>query len=117
EKGAIRAADHEDINLLTLLPAATATGLQVKDVNNHWHEVESDPGTLVINVGDTLQECTDFYYKSTTHRVVNPQGDGAKKSRYSMPLFLHARGDVKLSSRYPTVETYWRERMRELGVQ
>ncbi|MDX2164667.1 MAG: 2-oxoglutarate and iron-dependent oxygenase domain-containing protein, partial [Gammaproteobacteria bacterium] len=47
EKGAIRAADHEDINLLTLLPAATATGLQVKDVNNHWHEVESDPGTLV----------------------------------------------------------------------
>lgn len=115
EEGAERAAAHEDINLITLLPAATAMGLQVKDKQGNWHEVESDPGTIVVNVGDSLQECTQHYYQSTTHRVLNPTGEAAKKSRFSMPLFLHARQEVKLSERY-TAGSYWLERMRELGV-
>lgn len=115
EPGAVRAAAHEDIDLLTLLPAATATGLQVKDATGVWHDVSSDPGTIVVNAGDMLQMCSDGYYKSTTHRVVNPQGEAAKKPRLSMPLFMHPRGDVKLSVEH-TASTYLWQRLEEIGV-
>ena len=115
EPGAVRGAAHEDINLLTLLPAATAPGLEVKDVHGNWHAVPCDPGSIVVNVGDMLQMCTEYYYKSTTHRVVNPSGDEQFNSRYSMPLFLHAREDVRLSEKY-TAKDYLTERLREIGV-
>ena len=115
EPGALRAAPHEDINLITLLPAATAKGLQVKDSQGNWLEVPCDPGWIIVNVGDMLQECTQHYYPSTTHRVVNPTGEDAKKPRLSMPLFLHPRDDVRLSARH-TAKSYRWERYRELGL-
>ena len=46
--GAVRAAAHEDINLITLLPAATAKGLQVKTKQNQWIDVPCDSGWLII---------------------------------------------------------------------
>jgi isopenicillin N synthase-like dioxygenase len=70
--GAERAAAHEDINLITLLPAATHPGLEVKDAHNNWHAVACDPGQICVNVGDMLQLCTQYYYRSTTHIVTNP---------------------------------------------
>lgn len=110
---AVRAAAHEDINLLTILPAATEPGLQVKGKDNAWHDVPCDFGYLIVNIGDMLQEASGHYYPSTSHRVLNPKGEGAKKSRISLPLFLHPRREVVLSERY-TVETYFNERMEEL---
>ncbi len=115
EPGAERAAAHEDINILTLLPAATAPGLEVMDVKGNWHAVACDPGNIVVNVGDTLQEATEQYFKSTTHRVVNPDQAEEHTSRYSMPMFLHARPEVNISERY-TAESYLHERLRELGI-
>lgn len=114
--GAIRAAAHEDINLITLLPAATTSGLQVKDTSGQWHDVPCDYGSLVINVGDMLQMCSQHYYPSTTHQVVNPAGEAAKTSRFSMPLFVHPRSDVRLSEGY-TAQQYLDERLRELGLK
>lgn len=116
EEGAIRAAAHEDINLITLLPASTASGLQVKDANGNWHEVSCDPGTIVVNTGDMLQMCSEGFYRSTSHRVMNPVGAAAKKSRLSMPLFLHPRSEVRLSATHTALE-YLNERLRELGVK
>ncbi|HTM63773.1 MAG TPA: 2OG-Fe(II) oxygenase family protein [Gammaproteobacteria bacterium] len=115
EPGAVRGAAHEDINLITLLPAATAPGLEVKDIHGDWHSVECDSGSIVVNVGDMLQECTQYYYKSTTHRVINPVDENQFRSRYSMPLFLHARCDVRLSDKY-TAKEYLDERLREIGI-
>jgi isopenicillin N synthase-like dioxygenase len=115
EMNAIRAAAHEDINLITLLVAATTPGLQVKDVHGNWHEVKCDPGTIVVNVGDMLQMCTEGYYPSTTHRVINPEGEDARQARLSMPLFLHPRDEVPLSASY-TAQSYLHERLRELGL-
>lgn len=115
QQDAIRAAAHEDINLITLLPAATEPGLQVKDRHGNWHNVNTDPQTLVVNIGDMLQEATDGYYISTTHRVINPEGATANKSRLSMPMFVHAKADVILSERY-TAKEYLDERLRELGL-
>ena len=114
EPGAERAAAHEDINLLTILPAATEPGLQIKGQDGGWHDVPCDFGLLIVNIGDMLQEASGHYYPSTTHRVLNPVGAAALKSRISLPLFLHPRRDIKLSDRY-TVGSYFEERMRELS--
>jgi isopenicillin N synthase-like dioxygenase len=114
EEGAVRAAAHEDIDLLTILPAATTPGLQVQDKRGNWHVVACDYGSLVFNAGDMLQMATKEYYKSTTHRVINPIGKEALISRYSLPLFFHARREVRISETH-TAESYLSERLRELG--
>lgn len=114
-EGAVRAAAHEDINLITLLPAATAEGLQVKDADGNWLDVPINPGWIIVNVGDMLQECSGHYYPSTSHRVLNPTGEAAKQSRLSMPLFLHPRDEVVLSKRH-TAGSYRIERYKELGL-
>jgi len=115
EPGAIRAAAHEDINLLTVLPAANEPGLQVKDKDGSWLDVPSDFGNLIINIGDMLQEASAGYFPSTTHRVINPEGQDQSRSRISLPLFLHPEPEVVLSERY-TAGSYLNERLKELGV-
>lgn len=115
QPGAVRAAAHEDINLLTVLPAANEPGLEVRGGDGTWHAVPCDPGQLVINVGDMLQEASQGYFPSTTHRVTNPRGEARLHSRLSLPLFLHPRPEVVLSERH-TADTYLKERLRELGV-
>ncbi|MDD7804572.1 MAG: 2OG-Fe(II) oxygenase family protein [Endozoicomonas sp. (ex Botrylloides leachii)] len=116
EPGAIRASAHEDINLLTVLPAANEPGLQVKLKNGEWLDVPCEFGTLIINTGDMLQEASGHYFPSTTHRVINPDGGKIERSRMSLPLFLHPRKEVVLSERY-TTGSYLDERLRELGVK
>lgn len=111
--GALRAAAHGDINLLTILPAATEPGLQVLGQDQQWHDVPCDFGLLIVNIGDMLAEASQQYYPSTVHRVLNPTGLNRLKPRISMPLFLHPRREVRLSDRY-TVGSYFEERMREL---
>ncbi|MFA0440271.1 2OG-Fe(II) oxygenase [Vibrio sp. 10N.286.49.C2] len=115
EPGAIRAAAHEDINLLTILPAANEPGLQVQTQEGDWLDVPCDFGNLIINIGDMLQEASDGYFPSTTHRVINPTGEKQQHSRISLPLFLHPKPEVVLSERY-TADSYLMERLRELGV-
>ncbi|WP_100644499.1 isopenicillin N synthase family dioxygenase [Alteromonas facilis] len=115
EPDAIRAAAHEDINLLTILPAANEPGLQVKGKDGNWIDVPCDFGNLIVNIGDMLQEASGGYFPSTTHRVINPEGSDQTRSRISLPLFLHPRPDVVLSERH-TADSYLKERLRELGV-
>jgi isopenicillin N synthase-like dioxygenase len=113
EPGAVRAAAHGDINLLTILPAASEPGLQVLGKDQQWHDVPCDFGLLIVNIGDMLQEASGGFYPSTVHRVLNPVGEARFKSRLSLPLFLHPRREVRLSERY-TVGSYFDERMKEL---
>lgn len=115
EEGAIRAHAHGDINFITLLPAATAPGLEVQDLQGHWHTVSCDPGEIAVNVADMLEVVTNGFYKSTLHRVVNPVGEDAQKPRYSMPFFLHAHDDVMLTPDLSRKD-YFDQRMREIGL-
>ena len=115
EPNAIRAAAHEDINLITILPAANEPGLQVLTKQNEWVDVPCEFETLVINTGDMLQEASKGYFPSTTHRVINPEGADQSRSRISLPLFLHPRPEVVLSDRY-TAREYLVERLNELGT-
>ncbi|MEM1053550.1 MAG: 2-oxoglutarate and iron-dependent oxygenase domain-containing protein [Pseudomonadota bacterium] len=95
-EGAIRAAAHGDINTITLLLGAEEAGLELLTKAGDWHPVYAEEGSLVINVGDMLERLTAGTLRSTTHRVVNPKGAGAQRSRYSMPFFLHFRPDYMI---------------------
>jgi len=129
-KNAIRAEQHEDINLITLLVGASADGLQILTKQNEWVGVTSLPEQIVVNVGDMLQRLTNNKLRSTTHRVVNPSRDLWHTSRFSMPFFLHPRSEMSLASLescvdknhpkvYPDVTAgeYLDERLREIGLK
>lgn len=93
---AVRAAEHEDINLITLLMGASAEGLQVLNKKGEWIAITALPNQLVVNVGDMLQRLTNNRLKSTTHRVVNPPREKWGTSRFSIPFFLHPRSEMRL---------------------
>jgi isopenicillin N synthase-like dioxygenase len=97
-EGAIRAAAHEDINTITLLLGAEEAGLELLTKTGEWLPIRAAAGALVINVGDMLDRQTNGRLRSTTHRVVNPRGDAALRSRYSMPFFLHFRPDFLIEA-------------------
>ena len=113
--GEIRAAEHTDINLITLLISGSQPGLQVKNKNQEWVNIKSKKGQLVINTGDMLRECSNNYFPSTIHRVINPKTNN-NVSRFSIPLFLHPRRDVILSNRY-TAQSYLSKRLKEIGLK
>ena len=94
----VRAGQHEDINLITLLMGASAEGLEVLNKQGQWVGITAIPGALVVNVGDMLQRLTNGYLKSTTHRVVNPPKEKWASPRYSIPFFLHPVGKMPLNA-------------------
>jgi isopenicillin N synthase-like dioxygenase len=129
EEGAVRAGEHEDINLITLLVGASADGLQVLNMNNEWVSVTEIQDHIVVNVGDMLQRLTNNKLKSTTHRVINPPKKLLGTSRYSVPFFLHPRSDMGLDCLESCIDEenpkayeditagdYLMERLREIGL-
>ena len=94
---AIRAEQHEDINLITLLVGASAGGLQVLNMENEWMDIMPEEDEIVINVGDMLQRLTNNHLKSTTHRVVNPSREMWHLPRLAIPFFLHPRSTMDLT--------------------
>lgn len=122
--GAVRAAAHEDINLITVLPAGSARGLQVQsNQSGEWFEVPLVPGSIVINVGDMMQEMSDHAYISTTHRVIKMEDESAVNpddfgsgDRMSTPCFIHLKGKCPMSAKYGSADHYLKERLVTLGV-
>lgn len=129
-KSAIRAEQHEDINLITLLVGASAGGLEILTKQNDWVPVTSLEDQIVVNVGDMLQRLTNNKLKSTTHRVVNPPRELWHTSRFSIPFFLHPKSEMDLSAlkecvdeNHPkvfpdiTAGEYLDERLKEIGLK
>ncbi len=129
-KSAIRAEQHEDINLITLLIGASADGLEILTKQQEWIPVTSVPEQIVVNVGDMLQRLTNNKLRSTTHRVVNPKREVWHTSRFSIPFFLHPKSSMSLrclesciSNEHPkvyedaTAGEYLDERLREIGLK
>jgi isopenicillin N synthase-like dioxygenase len=121
----LRAAAHEDINLITLLPTATASGLELLH-EGQWMAIEAPPGSLIVDSGDMLQWRTNGRLKSTTHRVVNP--DNSRDQRFSMPFFVHPHPSMDLTplascvvdgnAKFPPIAagTYLQQRLTEIGL-
>lgn len=129
-EGAVRAAAHGDINLITLLMGASAEGLEVLRMDGTWIPITAFPDQIVVNVGDMLDRLTNHKLKSTIHRVVNPPREKMGTSRYSIPFFMHPRSEMDLScleacvsSEYPkiyvnmTAGEFLNERLIELGLK
>jgi isopenicillin N synthase-like dioxygenase len=128
--GSVRAAAHEDINLITLLVGSAQAGLEILNRHGQWVPVTTIEGTIVCNIGDMLQRLCNHVYPSTTHRVVNPPSELATQSRYSMPFFLHANPDFVIKTlpgtatdnnpdRYPeaiTANEFLQQRLREINL-
>ncbi|MDB5494276.1 MAG: oxidoreductase iron/ascorbate family [Phenylobacterium sp.] len=126
----IRAAAHEDINVITLLLGAEEAGLEVREKDGTWLPINPPPGSLVCNIGDMLQRLTNDKLPSTTHRVVNPAPERRGFPRYSTPFFLHFNSDYLIRTlpncvdaqhpdRYPqpiTADEYLQERLREIKL-
>ncbi len=126
--GSLRAAPHEDINLITLLCEATAPGLEILTSTGQWLPIQASPDQIVVDTGDMLQNLTNGLFKSTTHRVVNPLRGNQR--RLSMPFFVHPRPEVDLSprpvfiertggkARFPdiTAAQYLEQRLEEISV-
>lgn len=115
EPGAVRAAAHGDINLITVLVAGSAPGLEAQDTAGNWHAVPCDPGMIAINCGDMLEMASGGYFPSTIHRVVNPEKTQTG-ARFSMPMFLHPRPEVVLKPG-TTADDFLQERLREIGLK
>ncbi len=129
-QSALRAEQHEDINLITLLVGASAEGLEILTKKGDWVPVTALPGQIVVNVGDMLQRLTNNKLMSTTHRVVNPPRDLWHTSRFSIPFFLHPKSAMSLAclescidAEHPkayedaTAGEYLDERLREIGLK
>lgn len=96
-KGAVRAAAHGDINLITLLMGAQGSGLQVQNHQGEWIDAIAEADELMINIGDMLSRLTNNKLKSTVHRVVNPPRALWQTSRYSIPFFMHPISQMPLN--------------------
>ncbi len=127
---AVRAAEHGDINLITLLMGASADGLQVLRRDGKWIPITALPEQLVVNVGDMLERLTNKKLKSTIHRVVNPPRDQMNKPRYSIPFFMHPRSEMSLAALAGCVDAdhpkqweditagnFLNQRLREIGLK
>lgn len=127
---AVRAAEHGDINLITLLMGASADGLQVKRRDGEWIPITALPDQIVVNVGDMMDRLTNHTLKSTIHRVVNPPKEKMGTSRFSIPFFMHPISEMDLTcldscvsdenpKRYDdmTAGEFLDERLRELGLK
>ncbi|MEO0868050.1 MAG: 2-oxoglutarate and iron-dependent oxygenase domain-containing protein [Cyanobacteria bacterium J06642_11] len=123
----LRAAPHEDINLITLLCESTGPGLELWH-NGDWLAVESLPGQIIVDTGDMLQAFTNGLFRSTTHRVVNH--DIGRTRRFSLPFFMHPRAVFDLTPQssciqrtggqalFPgqTAGDYLHQRLQEIGL-
>jgi isopenicillin N synthase-like dioxygenase len=127
---AVRAAEHGDINLITLLMGASADGLQVLRRDGKWIPITALPEQLVVNVGDMLERLTNKKLKSTIHRVVNPPRHLMNTPRYSIPFFMHPRSEMDLTAlpscvdaQHPklwddiTAGEFLNQRLREIGLK
>lgn len=77
-------APHTDYGFLTILAQDEVGGLQVRNVNGNWIDAPHQPGSFVMNVGDTLHRWSNGQFISTPHRVINRAG----RARYSCPFFF-----------------------------
>ncbi|GLS25691.1 isopenicillin N synthase family dioxygenase [Marinibactrum halimedae] len=94
--GAMRAAPHADINLITLLIGASSEGLELLDKNGEWLPINNAPDEIVVDTGDMMARLTNEQLPSTVHRVVNPKD--LSQARYSMPFFVHPHNSASLVS-------------------
>jgi isopenicillin N synthase-like dioxygenase len=83
--GDVALGHHTDPGVITLLLQDDAGGLQTHSHASGWIDVPPRPGTIVVNLADSLQVWTNDQYRASVHRVV-PM---TERERYSIPYFYN----------------------------
>ena len=86
DEGFMWAAEHGDINLITMLPRATAPGLQVR-TEAGWVDAVPPEGSAIINTGMMLEHLSNGVIGAGIHRVAAEPGQTG--DRYSVVQFAH----------------------------
>jgi isopenicillin N synthase-like dioxygenase len=87
---------HRDAGVLTLLLAEPGSrGLQVKDRDGRFIDVDPVPGAFIVNIGEMLEIASGGYLRATEHRVQVGPGEGAAE-RISVPYFFNPRLDAAI---------------------
>ncbi len=86
--GQVRAGAHTDFGSLTILSTGDDPGgLQVRDHDGTWRDVQAAPDVFVVNIGDLMAQWTNDRWVSTLHRVANPPRERAHLPRQSIAFF------------------------------
>ncbi len=93
----VRAGEHSDYGSITLLFQDDIGGLEVQTASGEWIAAPAIPGTVIVNTGDLMQRWTNHIFCSTKHRVMIPNDDRIKQSRYSVAFFCHPNDDTEIA--------------------
>jgi isopenicillin N synthase-like dioxygenase len=128
ETAPMRAAPHEDINLITLLCDTREPGLEILGRDGAWLPVASQPGEVIADAGDMLARISNGRIPAATHRVV-ADAASAERDRYAFPFFAHPRPECDLAvldaflsageaPRWPPIDAgqFLETRLREIGL-
>lgn len=95
--GQLRAGEHTDLNMLTLVAGTTDVGgIEVRRRDGAWVPVPYAPDLISVNIGDVLMRWTNDRWISTPHRVANAP-PGAAVRRQSIAFFFQADYDAELA--------------------
>ena len=94
----IRASEHSDFGVFTILMQDENGGLQVRrsedfERSSVWEDVEPLKNHFVVNIGDLMMRWTNDRWKSTVHRVVVKKKT-LHKTRQSVAFFFNANADA-----------------------
>ncbi|XP_046566875.1 2-oxoglutarate-dependent dioxygenase 33-like [Haliotis rubra] len=92
-------SEHSDSGFVTLLSTFHYRGLQIRNQNDKWVDVEPRPNSLVMNIGDILSKTSNGRFKATRHRVVETSMD-----RFSVPFFFEPRYGAEIGGMIPFVQ-------------
>ncbi|XPT01544.1 hypothetical protein M3J09_010676 [Ascochyta lentis] len=88
---------HTDFGSLTLLFRQPVAALQVRTPEGQWKHVKPHPGSITVNLADSLEFLTNGFLKSSIHRVVAPPPDQADVDSLGVLYFVRPEDDVKLT--------------------
>ncbi|KAF4243938.1 hypothetical protein CNMCM6805_010449 [Aspergillus fumigatiaffinis] len=116
---------HKDASFLTFLLQRTShLGLEVQNKGGTWIPVPPIPGTLVINIGRSLEALTGGVCTATTHRVnLRPENflDPITKQplgpRYSFPVFQGLALDLTRDQMNVDIPSHIRELIKDIQVK
>lgn len=96
EPGQLRAGEHSDTGMMTILRNDPVPGgLQVRSRNGQWIDAPAIDDTFILNIGDLLMRWTNDRLISTPHRVAVPPAEaGSSARRLSIGFFVGPRYDA-----------------------
>ena len=95
QKDQLRAGAHSDYGTLTILwPEDDSRGLEIQLLDGTWQEVTPIPGAFIINIGDLMARWTNNRWRSTIHRVTNPDTRDQASRRQSIAYFHQPNWDA-----------------------